>query len=296
MDSIPPPPPLPPAKPQKMRAPPIENTQSGTAAGTYVVVSPSKSPLHASDSHPNALQPAGPGGEASYTHQQTQSQLAVPGPSPPSGHASPLPFDPTAPYQPENPNMNQSGAGVPPAARFINSPEPIHYVSSGRPPSPAFAHQHSPQVQTTCPPATHLQVSHEAAYYAPVAAVPNMSPAASTRAAVPPLSSEDEIISDALFLDAERHREKAAMAQKERFESGRAAKQEGKFTDRVSAAGNYVAKWFEEMHHSNKAKELERKELNRHLKAVQAQRKATRATTSTTPLSPGTTPAATHTP
>lgn len=302
MDSIPPPPPLPPTKPQKMRAPPIDNTLPGSAAGSYVTLSPSKYPLHGSGSHANAMSPLPPGGEASYVEPQNPPQLIVPPPPPPSGHASPLPYDPTMPYHPGDPSLDEPSAGVPPAARNINSPAAIHYASSVAPPSPSYANQQPPQLQTTYPPSTQLHTSHEAAYYAPGAVAPqpayvppNVSPAASARAAVLPLSSEDALISDALFLDAERHREKAATAQKERFESGRAAKQEGKFADRVSAAGTYVVKWFEEMHHGSKAKDLERKELNRHLKAAQAQRKASRATaTSTsTSLSPDPSP---HTP
>lgn len=299
-------PPDKPDKPQQLRAPTIDNSQSNAAVGQYVSLSPKPSaPPYALE--PNSNMPASPDviGLNAPSSQNPTLSSSIPPPLPLPSDPSPPSFDPTAPYNPDDPMASEQDAGATPGVNptlltsIAQSDSPSsptlpfysHVPSNGPyyPPSPSSGPPHAPMApeggyyssggysaapgsiayqQQQLPQQEHQQLQHPLV----------TSPQSMSHSTLPPMDSDDVKISDALFLDAERHRSKAALAQKERFASGRAAKEEGgKFTNRVSAAGTYVVKWFEEMRHESKAKELERKELNRHLKVAQAQRKASRA-------------------
>lgn len=211
-----------------------------------------------------------------FEWRPTQSPLdpkfLIPPPAPllPASVDSTL-IDPTDSSQPfmSQHSLYTPGAGVSPAAdatRVGHNPIPM---------PPTTTHVHP--TDTTPYSTAHSTLSPDAAYYtsggfqpAPGSTVyQNLPP---TRGGLSP--GQEESISQSLFLEAERHREKAAQAQKVRYDAAQVAKQKDqKFSHRLSAAGTTISKWFSEKKHHGKAKKLEKEEMHRHLKAAQASRK-----------------------
>ena len=311
--SLPSAPPLLPQKPQKLRSPSLDTRPSLVASGSYVSVSPTGPVLVPSQGFDNGLLPHESSNPVSNFDRKgagINSPIPIPPPIPPSYNSN-LPYDPTQPYHAGDTNLGQplslGQEPTPPAPNSqpifrpppISSPVSYDYQPSPQPYVPYAAtptaslspgaeyynsghFQVDPSTTLSSPPIPQNPQSYTYHHmqYHPYPVTTSVSTSVPHYPLSFPNDGVDVVVSDSLFREAERHREKAAMAQKEKLESERVVKQEGKFTNRVSAAGTFVVKWIEEKHHENKAKQYERQELSRHLKAAQAQRKKDRLSSS----------------